>query len=79
MATIYDEVYRRALSDPERFWAVAAEDIHFRWSTRWNYTHISDDILPALWAAGVTEDQIEGETGGVMTQPVTMRIFSDYV
>ena len=30
MATIYDEVYRRALSDPERFWAVAAEDIALR-------------------------------------------------
>jgi phosphotriesterase-related protein len=26
---------------------------------RWHYNHISDDILPALRAAGVTEDQIE--------------------
>jgi predicted metal-dependent phosphotriesterase family hydrolase len=25
----------------------------------WHYTHISDDILPALRAAGVTTDQIE--------------------
>src|SRR5256712_12012090 len=26
---------------------------------RWHYTHISDDIPPALRQAGVTEDQIE--------------------
>jgi phosphotriesterase-related protein len=26
---------------------------------RWNYNHISDDILPALRVAGVTEDQID--------------------
>ncbi|MGQ0467500.1 MAG: phosphotriesterase family protein [Sporichthyaceae bacterium] len=25
----------------------------------WHYTHISDDVLPALRAAGVTEDQID--------------------
>ena len=29
MATIYDEVYRRALDDPEGFWAARAEDIHW--------------------------------------------------
>ena len=27
--------------------------------TRSHYTHVSDDILPALRAAGVKEDQIE--------------------
>jgi phosphotriesterase-related protein len=26
---------------------------------RWHYTHISDDILPALRKAGVSEDQID--------------------
>jgi propionyl-CoA synthetase len=34
MATIYDEVYRRARRDPEGFWAAAAEDIH--WDRRWD-------------------------------------------
>jgi propionyl-CoA synthetase len=34
MATIYDEVYRRAQQDPEGFWAAAAEDIH--WERRWD-------------------------------------------
>jgi propionyl-CoA synthetase len=34
MASIYDEVYRRALSDPEGFWAAAAEDVH--WERRWD-------------------------------------------
>ena len=34
MATIYDEVYRRAQRDPDGFWAAAAEDIH--WERRWD-------------------------------------------
>ena len=34
MATIYDEVYRRAQQDPEGFWAAAAEEIH--WEQRWD-------------------------------------------
>jgi len=34
MASIYQEVYRRALSDPEGFWAAAAEDVH--WERRWD-------------------------------------------
>jgi len=34
MATIYDEVYRRAQQDPDGFWAAAAEDIH--WDRRWD-------------------------------------------
>jgi propionyl-CoA synthetase len=34
MATIYDEVYRRAQQDPEGFWAAAAEEIH--WERRWD-------------------------------------------
>jgi phosphotriesterase-related protein len=36
-----------------------SEDDKRRTRPRWHYTHISDDILPALRKAGVTEDQIE--------------------
>ena len=25
----------------------------------WNYTHISDDVIPALLERGVTEDQVK--------------------
>jgi len=34
MASVYDEVYRRSLRDPEGFWAAAAEGIH--WERRWD-------------------------------------------
>ena len=36
-----------------------SEDDKRRTRPLWHYNHISDDILPALRAAGVTEDQIE--------------------
>ena len=36
-----------------------AEDDTRRVRPRWHYTHISDDILPALRKAGVSEDQID--------------------
>jgi predicted metal-dependent phosphotriesterase family hydrolase len=36
-----------------------SEDDKRRTRPRWHYTHISDDILPALGAARVSEDQIE--------------------
>ncbi|HSB40564.1 MAG TPA: propionyl-CoA synthetase [Methylomirabilota bacterium] len=50
MATIYDECYRRALSDPEGFWAARAEDIH--WERRWD--RVRDDSRPPYyrWFAG---------------------------
>jgi propionyl-CoA synthetase len=52
MATrsIYDEVYRRASSDPEGFWAAAAEDIH--WDRRWD--RVLDASRPPYyrWFAG---------------------------
>ncbi len=32
--SVYDEVYRRSLAEPEAFWAEAAEDIH--WTKRWD-------------------------------------------
>ena len=34
MAASYDDIYARSLSDPEAFWAEAAEDIH--WERRWD-------------------------------------------
>ena len=50
MATIYDEVYRRALDDPEGFWAARAEDIH--WEKRWD--RVLDASRPPYyrWFAG---------------------------
>ncbi|HEX4994283.1 MAG TPA: propionyl-CoA synthetase [Methylomirabilota bacterium] len=50
MATIYDEVYRRAHDDPEGFWAARAEDIH--WEKRWD--RVLDDSRPPYyrWFAG---------------------------
>ena len=50
MATIYDEVYRRALDDPEGFWAARAEDVH--WEKRWD--RVRDDSRPPYyrWFAG---------------------------
>ena len=32
--SVYDEVYRRSLADPQAFWGSAAEDIH--WTKRWD-------------------------------------------
>jgi propionyl-CoA synthetase len=48
--TIYDEVYRRALTDPEGFWAAVAEDIH--WERRWD--RVLDATRPPFyrWYAG---------------------------
>ena len=34
MRSVYDEVYARAMQDPESFWAAAAEAIH--WEKRWD-------------------------------------------
>jgi propionyl-CoA synthetase len=50
MATIYDECYRTALSDPEGFWGARAEDIH--WERRWE--RVRDDSRPPYyrWFAG---------------------------
>ena len=50
MATIYDEVYRRAHDDPEGFWAARAEDIH--WEKRWD--RVLDASRPPYyrWFAG---------------------------
>jgi predicted metal-dependent phosphotriesterase family hydrolase len=38
---------------------LVSEDDKRRTRPHWHYTHISDDILPALRAAGVTADQID--------------------
>jgi propionyl-CoA synthetase len=50
MATIYDEVYRRARRDPEGFWAAAADDVH--WERRWD--RVLDASRPPYyrWFAG---------------------------
>jgi propionyl-CoA synthetase len=32
--SVYDEVYARSLTDPDAFWAAAAEDLH--WDRRWD-------------------------------------------
>ncbi|TMQ14530.1 MAG: phosphotriesterase-related protein, partial [Candidatus Rokuibacteriota bacterium] len=36
-----------------------SEDAKRRTRPLWHYTHISDDILPALRKAGVSDDQLE--------------------
>ena len=50
MASIYDEVYRRSMRDPEAFWASAAEDIF--WERRWD--RVRDDSRPPFhrWFVG---------------------------
>ena len=49
-ANTYVDVYRRALDDPEGFWAEAAGDIH--WDRRWE--RVLDDSRPPFyrWFAG---------------------------
>src|SRR5256885_1236597 len=48
------------LSHDANCWTdMLSEDDKRRTRPHWHYTHISDDILPALRAAGVTEDQVE--------------------
>ncbi len=48
--SVYDEVYRRSMADPEGFWAEAAEDIH--WTRRGD--RVLDDRRPPIyrWFAG---------------------------
>ena len=51
---------RMVLSHDANCWSdLVSEDDKRRTRPHWHYTHISDDILPALRAAGVTTDQIE--------------------
>ncbi|MHA1108585.1 MAG: propionyl-CoA synthetase [Alphaproteobacteria bacterium] len=45
MASRYDAVYARSLSDPDGFWAEAGEDIH--WYKRWD--RILDDSNPPFY------------------------------
>jgi phosphotriesterase-related protein len=48
------------LSHDANCWSdMLSEEAKRRTRPRWHYTHISDDILPALRKAGVTEDQID--------------------
>jgi propionyl-CoA synthetase len=50
MASVYDQVYARSLSDPEGFWGAAAEDVH--WDHRWD--RVRDDSRPPFtrWFTG---------------------------
>jgi phosphotriesterase-related protein len=51
---------RMVLSHDANCWTdMVSEDEKRRTRPLWHYTHISDDILPALRTAGVKEDQIE--------------------
>jgi phosphotriesterase-related protein len=51
---------KMVLSHDANCWSdMLSEEDKRRTRPRWHYTHISDDILPALRKAGVTEDQIE--------------------
>jgi phosphotriesterase-related protein len=62
LATLCAEGYapRMVLSHDANCWTdMLSEEAKTRTRPRWHYTHISDDILPALRKAGVTEDQID--------------------
>jgi phosphotriesterase-related protein len=51
---------KMVLSHDANCWSdMLSEDAKRRTRPLWHYNHISDDILPALRKAGVTEDQIE--------------------
>jgi phosphotriesterase-related protein len=51
---------KMVLSHDANCWTdMLSEDAKRRTRPRWHYTHISDDILPALRKAAVTEDQID--------------------
>jgi phosphotriesterase-related protein len=51
---------KMVLSHDANCWSdLLSEDDKRRTRPLWHYNHIPDDILPALRAAGVTEDQIE--------------------
>src|SRR5438128_3787898 len=51
---------KMVLSHDANCWTdMLSEEDKRRTRPRWHYTHISDDVLPALRKAGVTEDQIE--------------------
>ena len=45
MTSRYDEAYRRAMTDPEGFWAEAADAIH--WTKRWD--RVLDDSNPPFY------------------------------
>jgi len=62
LARLCSEGYasKMVLSHDANCWTdMLSEDDKRRTRPRWHYNHISDDILPALRKAGVTEDQID--------------------
>jgi phosphotriesterase-related protein len=51
---------KMVLSHDANCWTdMLSEEAKKRTRPQWHYTHISDDILPALRKAGVKEDHIE--------------------
>ena len=50
MSARYDEVHRRSLSDPESFWAEAAEAVH--WYRRWDRVLDRSAAPTARWFTG---------------------------
>jgi phosphotriesterase-related protein len=51
---------KMVLSHDANCWTdLMSEDAKRRTRPRWHYTHISDDILPALRKAGVSDDQLD--------------------
>ncbi|MBM4440247.1 MAG: phosphotriesterase [Candidatus Rokubacteria bacterium] len=62
LATLCAEGYapKMVLSHDANCWTdMLSEDAKKRTRPRWHYTHISDDILPALRKAGVSDDHID--------------------
>ena len=51
---------KMVLSHDANCWSdMLSEEAKLRTRPQWNYNHISDDILPALRKAGVSEEQID--------------------
>jgi propionyl-CoA synthetase len=52
MTTTYDEIYARSMTEPDSFWAAAAEDLY--WERRWD--RVFDDSRPPFyrWFVGGT-------------------------
>jgi len=86
MSSRYDDAYRRSLSDPEVFWAEAAEGVH--WFKRWD--KVFDNSRPpfARWFAGGivntchnaldrhVENGRAGQTALIYDSPVTATVQS---
>ncbi len=60
MTTVETALGPVVLSHDANCWSdMLSEDAKRRTRPLWHYNHISDDILPALRKAGISEEQIE--------------------